>query len=235
MGAASSSRSATARANNGVSSSDQIFREIVQGLYHGRYVTGQRLIELDLTRDFGTSRGTVREALKRLAAEGIVTLSLHRGAQIRRLTRTEVRDMLALLEVLIGFAAHLAAEHITEGANATSFAASFRALMSYKTRPDSFDLLRARNRFYRSLVDIGNNGELRKVLVRYQVHLLRVQFRPYQAEIETERFVDYQKMGDAVLAGDARRAEAAARRHVRQISAAFERLPPAAFSLPDTP
>ena len=93
----------SAPATISVSSSDQIFREIVQGLYDGRYATGQRLVESDLTREFGTSRGTVREALKRLAAEGIVTLNLHRGAQIRRLARVEVRDMLALLEVLIGF------------------------------------------------------------------------------------------------------------------------------------
>jgi len=225
----------SAPATISVSSSDQIFREIVQGLYEGRYATGQRLVESDLTREFGTSRGTVREALKRLAAEGIVTLNLHRGAQIRRLARVEVRDMLALLEVLIGFAAYLAADHIDEGKNARMFQTNFDAVMSYESRPDSFDLVRARNRFYRSLVDIGNNRELRQVLLRYHVHLLRVQFRPYRVEVETERFSDYRKIGEAVLAGDSRRAEAAARRHVRLISAAFEKLPQDAFSSPDLP
>ena len=40
-----------------LSSSEQIFRHIVEGLYLGRYVSGQRLIEADLTREFEASSG----------------------------------------------------------------------------------------------------------------------------------------------------------------------------------
>ena len=48
---------------------------------------GQRLIEADLTRDYRVSRGPVREALKRLAAEGVLTLTRHRGAYVRAMSR----------------------------------------------------------------------------------------------------------------------------------------------------
>ena len=48
-----------------------VYRGIVDGLYRGRYVPGQRLVEADLTRDFEVGRGSVREALSRLAAEGL--------------------------------------------------------------------------------------------------------------------------------------------------------------------
>ena len=42
-----------------------VYRGIVDGLYRGRYVPGQRLVEADLTRDFEVGRGSVREALLR--------------------------------------------------------------------------------------------------------------------------------------------------------------------------
>jgi DNA-binding GntR family transcriptional regulator len=213
-----------------LSSSEQIFRHIVEGLYLGRYVSGQRLIEADLTREFETSRGTIREALRFLSAEGIVTLNLHRGAEIRRLTRAEARDMMALLEVLIGFAARSAAEHIDHANNAALLKTSLKEVASYEGKPDSFELVRARNRFYRTLIDIGGNSALRQILVRYHVHLLRVQFRPYHLETEAERFSDYRKIAEAVLAGSGRDAETAARRHVRQISSALENLPSDAFA-----
>jgi len=60
---------------------------IVSGIRLGRFVPGQKLVEADLTESIGVSRGPVREALKRLAAEGIVSLTRHRGAYIRVLTR----------------------------------------------------------------------------------------------------------------------------------------------------
>lgn len=190
----------------------------MQGLYNGTYVPGQRLVEVDLTQRWGVSRGTVREALNRLAAEGIVVLNRHRGAAIRVLDHSEMQDILAVLEMMIGMAARLAAQRIDEGANRARFAESFESLLTFRSRPDSFELLRARNRFYRTLSGVGGNRELQALMSRMHVHLLRVQLRALHAGLVTERFDDYVRIGDAVLAGHARRAELAGRRHVRAMS-----------------
>ena len=206
------------RTTPAISSPDLIFREVVQGLYKGSYVPGQRLVEADLTRKWNVSRGTVREALNRLSAEGIVTLSRHRGAAIRILDRKEMRDILEVLELMIGMAARLAAKRIGEGAHRERFTESFEALLALRTRPDSFELVRARNRFYRTLALIGGNRELQDLLGRMHVHLVRVQLRALHDNLVTDRFEDYRRVGEAVLAGDMRRAELAARRHVRATS-----------------
>ena len=207
------------------SSPDLIFREVVQGLYKGTYVPGQRLVEADLTQKLGVSRGSVREALNRLAAEGIVVLSRHRGAAIRVLDRVEMQDILAVLELMIGMAARLAAKRIDEPHNRERFRESFEALLAFRSRPDSYDLLRARNRFYRTLASVGGNRKLEEVLSRMHVHLVRVQLRALHESLVTERFEDYSRIGEAVLAGDTRRAEAAARRHVRATSEVLDRVP----------
>lgn len=207
------------------SSPELIFREIIQGLYKGVYVPGQRLVEVDLTQKWGVSRGTVREALNRLAAEGIVVLSRHRGAAIRVLDHAEMHDILGVLEMMIGMAARLAAQRIKLGANRARFTESFEMLLGFKSRPDSMDLVRARNRFYRTLAAIGGNKELEVLLSRMHVHLLRVQLRALHESLVVERFDDYSRIGDAVLAGDARRAELAARRHVRAMIDILDKVP----------
>lgn len=201
-----------------------IFREIVQGLYKGSYVPGQRLVEADLTAKWNVSRGTVREALNRLSAEGIVTLSRHRGAAIRVLDATEMRDILDVLELMIGMAARLAARRIDENDNRDRFKEAFDALMGFRGQAASFDLIRARNRFYRTLAAIGGNRELQDILGRMHVHLVRVQLQALQDNLVAERFDDYSRVGQAVLAGDARRAELTARQHVRNTGALLNQI-----------
>src|SRR5262249_31586055 len=125
------------------------------GLYLGRYVPGQRLVEPDLMRACGVGRGTVREALNRLAADGIVSLTLHRGALVRALGRDEVRQIFALLETLVGFMAREAAERIDEARGQERLAASHRRVVDPAARRDLLRFVQARDAFYRTLIDIG--------------------------------------------------------------------------------
>lgn len=206
------------------SSADIIVRDIIQGIYEGRFVPGQRLVEADLTNAYRVSRSSIRESLQRLAAERIVEVNLHRGAQIRRLSRAEMYDVLAVLEVAIGLAARSAAERLT-ATHRRHFAKAFDQLLAFEDRPESFDLLRARNRFYRALVECSQNRELERILPTLHVHLIRLQHHTHGPAVSRQRFVDYRAMGEAVLAGNARRAEVAARRHIRHIATGLIDLP----------
>lgn len=210
------------------SSADIVFNGIVQGLYEGRYGPGQRLAEVDLTTTYGVSRGSVREALNRLAAAGIITLSLHRGAQIRALTRGDVADILEVLELMLGLAGRRAASRIDVGGNRGTFEDAAAELLDYRGQIGSFDFIRARNRFYRALVEVGGNRELGRILRSVQVHLVRVQLR--SDRIEETRFLDYRAISSAVLAGDAAGAERACRRHVKTVAKAIRELPEHAFA-----
>ena len=91
-----------------LSSPEQVAETLLDGIKGGRFVPGQRLIEADLTAELGVSRGPVREALKHLAAEGLIHLIPHRGAYIRKLTRRQAIDILVIQETLTALAARLA-------------------------------------------------------------------------------------------------------------------------------
>jgi DNA-binding GntR family transcriptional regulator len=162
---------------------------------------------------YGVSRGTVREALRRLEAEGIVEVHKHRGAAIRLLTREEIVQTLQLIEVLAGLAARSLAERIRAGASASDFQASFDALMEQKDGHDAPAAIRARDTFFTTMIDQSANAELKRIFPTAQLRMIRLQVTG--PAVDTSRFDDYRTIGSAILAGDGRKAEEAARRHLR--------------------
>jgi DNA-binding GntR family transcriptional regulator len=207
------------------SSSEEIFRDIVRGLYAGRYVPGQRLVEADLTQEYGVSRSTAREALRQLGTEGLVHINLHRGARIRRLNRKEMNDILGLVEVLTGYSSGLCATRMDDLSVQSVFTQYFQDLLAFEERPDSLAFVRARNRFFRALVDLSGNGELQRLMPTLHLHLIRVQVKSQEIENQMVRFEDYREIGEAILQRDAVRAEALARRHVRNFAAVISSMP----------
>src|SRR5262245_60220482 len=100
-----------ARALPAESRVETIIRHIKLNIRNGGYAAGQRLIEADVQRLTGASRGPVREAMRRLGAEGLVEIHHQKGARVRRLTRTEVENLYDVRAVIEGLAAQRAATH----------------------------------------------------------------------------------------------------------------------------
>jgi DNA-binding GntR family transcriptional regulator len=79
----------------------------------GKLASGSRLAEIALAERLGVSRTPVREAVQRLAQDGLVEVAPNRGARVRGVTTTEVEEVYAVREVLDGLAARLAATQRT--------------------------------------------------------------------------------------------------------------------------
>jgi DNA-binding GntR family transcriptional regulator len=221
----------TAQAAERESSPDIVVNAIIRGVRTGRLVPGQRLVEADLTHNLGVSRGPVREALKRLAAEGVVTLNRHRGAFVRALSRNEVRDTLMVLEVLTGLVARLAAQNIDERDNRQAFQSECERLLAFREHGDSIAFLDQRRAFYDTLIRIGGNHELERLMPRMQIHLLRLQFQSYVTLQQREKqFREYEAISRAVLNGNQRLAERVTQLHIKRTRIAFSRLAEEAFA-----
>lgn len=191
------------------SASVKVVRAIIRGLYEGAYVPGQRLAEPELMEQFGISRSTARESIMRMASEGVVDVLPYRGAAIRRLSVEEAIDALLVMEICLGLAARLAAERIDAPGSRERMEGAWRELQGFKNSGDSYDFVKARNRFYRTITYISQNRELQRIVPTIHVHLVR---RDYSLSAES-RFEDYARLADAILAGDSAAAEAAARSH----------------------
>jgi DNA-binding GntR family transcriptional regulator len=82
----------------------QIAVRIGRAIVDGQFQPGQKLREVDLAQSFGVSRASIREALRTLESEGLVTILPQRGAQVTTLTVEEVRDIFEIRANLMGLA-----------------------------------------------------------------------------------------------------------------------------------
>jgi DNA-binding GntR family transcriptional regulator len=201
---------------------ETLVRDVIRGLYDGRFEPGQRLYEAQLTSIYGISRGPLREAFNKLSAIGIVDLTMQRGARVKVLTINEALDTLVVAQTLVSLAAKLAATHIAKpGAKARMKAASDK-LTTFDPSANSADFARARDSFYATLTDIADNTQLKLILPMVRIHLIRVQFRALLHQTDAKRHSDYRRIAQAVLSGQSTEAATAARNHFMHAITALE-------------
>ncbi len=195
-----------------------VIEAITDGVKEGRYAPGQRLVEADLTQELGVSRGPLREALGRLAAEGVLEIEPYRGAVVRKLSRADVVDLFQIREVLEAEAARLAAVRIDEGDNRKRLEAAVKALEGFKRRPDTIAYMDENTRFHELVVELSGNKLLARLIGQLQVHAFRLLFRRLILESSAvdNSIHEHEAVTAAILAGDGRAAEREMRRHVRK-------------------
>lgn len=204
---------------HGRSASDAVFFGIMSGLELGRFVPGQRLVETDLVTQFGVGRNSVREALQRLAADGIVELPRHRGAMIRMLSMQDTLDVLDVAERMTGLLARAATRGSSDRMHTQALRASVQELVAAEKTRASEPFSTARRHFYRTLLEMGGNRELRRLFPTIHMPIVHAQHR--LTSLQQMRLADYRRIANAVLAGEPNEAEAAGAAHVQNVRAAI--------------
>lgn len=215
------------------SATDRVSDAVTRGIRAGTFVPGQHLLEPDLTRRLGISRGSLREALKHLAAAGIVTLNRFRGAYISTLDHKSVLDLLDTLEPLARLAARLAAQGCTDDAARARMRDAAAAIDAASRSHNHGRYLEQRRHFYDTLIDIGGNRELERVIPLSRTDLFRAQVETVQSEAQRRRHADgYAKIAQAVIEQDPVAAERAVRNHFAGTRRTMNELPAHAFPPP---
>src|SRR5580693_3719125 len=93
---------------------EQVFRRLSAAILAGELAPGAKISEPALAREYGVSRGPLREALHRLQERKLITRSANQGPRIVRPSPDTVAELFVVREALEGMAARLAAQHATE-------------------------------------------------------------------------------------------------------------------------
>ncbi|MEU4641451.1 GntR family transcriptional regulator [Micromonospora sp. NPDC023814] len=202
--------------------SQAAYAHIRQAIVEGRYRPGQRLVEQRIAEEFALSRTPVREALRRLEAEGLVHSEPNRGAVVRGLSIEDVADLYGLRARLEAYAAELAAERITDEEVGLLDAgiAAFEAAL-HTEHADAIELTRAVNaanhQIHGTILAAARHERLSRLLERtVDVPLVFQAFRQFD-RAQTERsHLFHRLMRDAIVAGDGQRASALMYEHVLQ-------------------
>jgi len=187
---------------------------IVRQIRSRRFVPGQRLVEFDITRMTGGSRFKVREALQRLAAEGLVEIEENRGASVRSASMDEVRQLYKARAALEG----LCAAEFTRNATAQQRAELMRLSEELERvvelgTPETFGGLNAK--WHGLIMDGSGNPIIRSLVQRLNTpihHLLFDTF--YSSDRLRSAAADHRAILQRILDGDPEGAQVAMSRHV---------------------
>jgi DNA-binding GntR family transcriptional regulator len=134
------------------------YREIRERIMDGRYGPGHRLVLSSLARELDVSPVPVREAIRRLEAEGLVKFERNVGARVATLLDEEWEQLVEMLALLDGYAFAAAAEHLTPAAIAEARHLNEKLRAAGTTQPlDHGRIMALHRRFHRTLYrDCGN-------------------------------------------------------------------------------
>jgi len=190
-------------------------------ILNGEFQSGERLVEDKLSAQMAVSRIPVREALRGLAAEGLVTIEPRRGAYVSVLSEKEARDMVEVRATLEALNARLAAEKRNEAGVAALRQVFDEGMQALKEENhDSARLLKLNERFHDALAGMGDNAILSELmrLLRGRTALV---FAPGMTQRFEQNWKEHKAILSAVVKGDADKASQLAGQHVRNTAQAY--------------
>jgi DNA-binding GntR family transcriptional regulator len=141
---------------------DQVKDRLLEEILAGRYAPDARIVETQVARELGTSQAPVREALRGLAALGVVEITPFRGARVRRPTRRELLEAYGVRSALETLAARLAVPQMSE-ADLAELGELMDRMQTAARTGDGHAVAEADARFHGRIVELADNGTLEKV------------------------------------------------------------------------
>ncbi|KQP22092.1 GntR family transcriptional regulator [Pseudorhodoferax sp. Leaf267] len=149
---------------------EEVAELLRQRIFSRELAPGSWIDELKLAEEYGISRTPLREALKVLAAEGLVTMKVRRGAYVTEVSETDLRDVYHLLGLLEGDAAAAVARDATPE-QLDELEALHAQLEAAKGSPNSDRFYDLNVQFHARLLGMANNrwreqmvNDLRKLM-----------------------------------------------------------------------
>lgn len=196
-----------------------VYQELRQKILTGEIASQTRLMEIDLADKMNVSRTPIREAIKQLEAEGLVTVEPRRGAYVSRISIKDMLDVFEVREDLEGFATALAAQRISESEKVElqKLVTEYEHAVENVRKDEIVELDEAIHNF---IVKCSDNQTLIHMVNQIQELSLRFRYIFYEDFSVYEAMPEAHKLiADAVCAGDADKARLEADRHVKELKA----------------
>ena len=193
---------------------DVVVEELRNFIVEGSLAPGDKLNERELCDSLGISRTPLREAIKVLAAEGLIEITPNRGASVYRMSEEEIRETFELVSGLEAFAGLLACERITEDELAALKALHYTMLACYE-RKDLPEYYKQNSLIHDHINQAARNAALRQVYLAANRRLQALRFRSNQEASKWEQAIrEHGQMIEALEARDGERLSSILRQHL---------------------
>jgi DNA-binding GntR family transcriptional regulator len=212
---------------------DVIVERLRNFVVEGSVAPGTKLNERELCDTFGISRTPLREAIKVLAAEGLVEITPNRGASVYRMSEAEIREMFELMSGLESFSGLLACERITE-AEFVRIKAMHYLMLACHAQKDLPGYYKQNSLIHDHINQAARNAALRQVYLATNRRLQALRFRSnFESAKWDKAMAEHSDMIEALEARNGARLSAILRQHLLEKRDAVLRV--LAGGAPDAP
>jgi DNA-binding GntR family transcriptional regulator len=190
---------------------DQIKALLIKRILEGAYRSGDRLVELRIAREMGTSQAPVREALRELASLRLVENVPHKGTRVRSLGKQELLETFLVRGALEECATRLATPKLKTAL--TPLRAAIKEMVLAAKQKDLRKVVEASIRFHRLIVEAAGNRILLDtwLSLHIETHSLVTLLQSQLDLASVAR--SHQAIVDAIATGDSEMAAKVARDH----------------------
>jgi DNA-binding GntR family transcriptional regulator len=141
---------------------DELTERLRTLITRGDLAPGEKVPEKDLCKQFGVSRTPLREALKVLASEGIVTLRPNRGAMVSALTAEELEEVFPVMGALEALSGEIACKRITDR-EVQTIRKLHEAMVQHWKNGELQPYFRLNQRIHEAILDATRNDTLKSI------------------------------------------------------------------------
>ncbi|TMV46385.1 GntR family transcriptional regulator [Paenibacillus mesophilus] len=193
--------------------SEDLVALIKRKILDGELNPGDRIVEMKLAREFGISQSPVRESIRHLSGEGIITIVPNKGPVVNKLEARDISEVYSLRSSLEGLAIHLTTQHATDVE--IRELADFYDNMGAKLNDESVPSLLKDSLFlHQSIIRLSNHSRLIKVYesISFQIELVNRILG--MATTKQKEYDDHRELIEALLKRDPVHAEQVMRKHI---------------------
>ena len=194
-----------------------VYEELKRQIRIGEIAPGTRMMEVELADEMGVSRTPVREAIRKLEKEGLVSIEPRRGAYASDISIKDIVDVMEVRQDLEGMAAGLAAIKATKEEKEALKKATEEYRRAVET--GSIDeIIKWDEAFHKRVVGCSGNKTLIQLVSQVQELALRFRYIYYD---DFSRFegqpMEHKDIVDAIISGDAEKARKSADEHISRL------------------
>jgi len=197
---------------------DLVYLELKHKILTGEIISQTRLMEIDLSEKMNVSRTPIREAIKRLADDGLVKVEPRRGAYVASISIKDMLDVFEVREDMEGFVAKLAAQRIAddEKQHLRSIAREYE--QAIEKADDKETIIELDEKFHNFIVQCSGNETLSELVKYVQELSLRFRYLYYDDFSLYESTAEqHNRIMEAINAGRDEEARSEADAHVKAL------------------
>lgn len=196
-----------------ISLADQVYEKLESDIISGVYARGEVLTELKLVETLGVSRTPIREALRRLEHERLITES-GKGSVVRGITLDDLVDIMDIRQRIEGLAAYYATKNLTpEGLEKLRGINELQEF--YYARHDLENLRKMDDQFHDAIYELSGRTVLHDTLLPLHRKTLRYRKSSIEVSARMDQSVqEHRAIFDAIVSGDAQKANTLITKHI---------------------